>query len=73
MADSRTPRARRIDRWLERWSAAFVMEVRSADGSTVIIGLDPSGLGPPAISLDDPVVWPPEPFVVPDDLRDLVP
>lgn len=79
MPGSRAPRSRLVDRWLERWSAAFVMEIRSADGSTVLVGLDPSGFGASALTIDDAVARPAEPptlppnVVVPDSLRDLVP
>jgi hypothetical protein len=74
MSRSHPSFARRVDRWLDRWGRAFVMEVECRDGTRFLIGLDPNWHGSPTLAPlnDDDDRWP-EGVVAPDDLRDLVP
>lgn len=78
--------ARRVDRWLDRWGRAFVMEVETRDGSRFLLGLDPNWHGAPVLSVadderrDDERVDDPDRdgrwadgLRAPDDLRDLIP
>lgn len=72
--------ARRVDRWIDRWGRAFVMEVECRDGTRFLLGLDPNWHGAPTLALandddgkgDDDGRWA-EGLRAPDDLRDLVP
>lgn len=72
--------ARRVDRWIDRWGRAFVMEVECRDGTRFLIGLDPNWHGSPTLALADDgadngehgAAWA-DGLRAPDDLRDLVP
>jgi hypothetical protein len=72
--------ARRVDRWVDRWGRAFVMEVECRDGTRFLLGLDPNWHGAPTLAVADDGAedvtgdrgWA-EGLRAPDDLRDLVP
>lgn len=78
--------ARRVDRWIDRWGRAFVMEVECRDGTRFLVGLDPNWHGSPTLAVaddgddgvddgqdgDDGASWA-NGLRAPDDLRDLVP
>lgn len=69
--------ARRVDRWLDRWGRAFVMEVECQDGTRFLIGLDPNWHGSPTLALadddrSDDDAWA-DGLRARDDLRYLVP
>lgn len=41
----------RVQRWLDRWGKAFVMEVECRDGNRFLVGLDPHWHGAPMMAL----------------------